>query len=360
MKIKTKSTQELGKFGEIFKVMDKNELSDATIVEGGEILVGKAKKYGKLRGMTITKEEIIEFVKDTAPERYGDPEEKLKRGEPIEYSFEVRDTFFVRVQVSEFLQGLTAVFRCQRTEPPDFSITLLPEQVRKLVLSTKPGLILHTGGTNSGKTTTIAAELKLIADNVECIILTFENPIEYRITGRKALVKQYEIPTHVRNFEQAIKIALRSDPKVIMLGEVRTKKEIEELLDLAARGHTVISTMHVSSVEKAIEFIKSLEDKSLLTNFAENLLMLVSQRLFFFPKKGKVVPVYDLLIPDEGFRTMIREGKVKELKLAREKERVSTEFLSFRPEHFVKKLVSSGRITNEEAKKVMTEIQTKL
>lgn len=176
------------------------------------------------------------------------------------------------------------------------------------------GLILHVGSTGSGKTTAIASEITYLAENISGLILTYENPIEYRILATKAPVRQFEIGYHIKDeqgndFNAIKRHLLRNAPSVIMLGELRTREEITEALDIANRGHLVFSTIHSNNTFEALSMLMSLgEDARQLLSAA--LISLTAHKLVV-NKKGEIVPLLETFIPEDALRKNIREGNIK-------------------------------------------------
>lgn len=174
------------------------------------------------------------------------------------------------------------------------------------------GLILHTGITGSGKSTTIASEIDLVAQKISGNILIFENPIEYKITMRKANVRHYEVNRHIRSFIEGMNIALRNNPTVIMVGEVRTRDEIEALIEIASKGHLVFSTLHTSNVMNTIRFLDEVGESkgSWRQLFANSLRAVVSQKLIY---REDFILLTEVFIPDSVAKTKIAEGQYTEL-----------------------------------------------
>lgn len=174
------------------------------------------------------------------------------------------------------------------------------------------GLILHTGITGSGKSTTIASEIDLIASKISGNILIFENPIEYKITMRKANVRHYEVNRHIKSFIEGMNIALRNNPTVIMVGEVRTRDEIEALIEIASKGHLVFSTLHTSNVMNTIRFLDEVGESkgSWRQLFANSIRAIVSQKLIY---RDDFILLTEVFIPDSVAKTKMAEGQYTEL-----------------------------------------------
>jgi len=167
------------------------------------------------------------------------------------------------------------------------------------------GLIIHNGATGSGKTTSIAAEIGFLENYINGLIVTYEEPVEYRFINN-AKVLQFEIGTDIKR-EQIIRHALRNTPSVISVGEVRTVEEIENLLDLASRGHLVFATLHTGNVDETLKLFSSLSNDAIRL-FAQSIMAIVSHKLVV-NKRGNIVPLYEILTPDDRLRNFLMEIK---------------------------------------------------
>ena len=356
---------------EAVKVAKQEGLTDLKVIEGRPIFGGTVKTYRPLKltfedengtRMVVVDKDIRSFIELTAPLPVGDIFARIERASFYDYSFSIKDYYQVRVQVSLCRDGLSLSIRLLTYHIPDISETRVPKEVVQLFNMRKPGLVLHTGGTSTGKSTTIASEVDYIAKRMDGVILTFENPVEYRYVGTRAIVQQYEVPLDIETYEDAISLALRADPSVIVFGEVRSKQEIEALVDLANRGHLVISTLHTANVEQTVEFFINLLGKEGASLFANNLLAIVSHFLYYNPQKKKLIPVHDYLVPNrDAIRKQIAEGNIQSLREQRgvmySKGRASGYPYSRTFEEHLKELLAKGEISEEEFKSIYARIK---
>ena len=187
----------------------------------------------------------------------------------------------------------------------------IPPVARNLA-SLKQGLILVTGATGSGKSTTAASMLSLIGHSRACHIVTIEDPIEYLFDFPRGLVSQREIQKHTDSFAQALRAALREDPDVIFVGEMRDLETMRLALQAAETGHLVISTLHTAGASKTISRVVDVfpsDQQSLVrTVLAGAIEAIISQELVVAPS-GKRVLVPEVLIGTPGVRALIRDGK---------------------------------------------------
>ncbi|MBD2180132.1 type IV pilus twitching motility protein PilT [Planktothrix sp. FACHB-1355] len=178
------------------------------------------------------------------------------------------------------------------------------------------GLILVTGPTGSGKSTTMAAMIDYINKNMAKHIITIEDPIEFVHVSRKSLIKHREVGQHTRKFDNALKAALREDPDLILVGEMRDKETVNTALKAAQTGHLVAGTLHTNSAVKTIERILNLysaeEQNSMKVAIAESLVAVVAQGLCK-TTDGKRAAYHDILINTDAIKEYIIQGKYEEI-----------------------------------------------
>ncbi|ADY25984.1 twitching motility protein [Deinococcus proteolyticus MRP] len=190
-----------------------------------------------------------------------------------------------RFRVNVFRQrgSVGIVMRVVRDQIPDFETLGLPETVMRAMAESPRGLILVTGPTGSGKSTTLASVVDHINRTYAKHIITVEDPIEIMHRNRKSIVVQREVGVDTRDFRTALKYAMRQDPDVIMIGEMRDKETVEAALTAAQTGHLVLSTLHTQdalrTINRIIDFFQPHERGEIRTLFAESLVGIVSQRL---------------------------------------------------------------------------------
>ena len=172
--------------------------------------------------------------------------------------------------------GSQIAFRRIPEMPPQLELLGLPDEIRSLA-SKDAGLIITSGATGSGKTTTLAALVRQIAETRSEHILTIEDPIEYRYPDARSFITQREIPSI--GYRAALEIAMRSDPNVVLLGECRTREEFEGCMDLAATGHLVLTTLHARDAATTCERIATVTEDPGRAMLSQTLLAIVSQRL---------------------------------------------------------------------------------
>jgi twitching motility protein PilT len=211
------------------------------------------------------------------------------------------------------------------------------------------GFVLVTGPTGSGKSTTIASLLEYINERRPVHILTIEDPIEYIHHHKVAAVSQREVGLDTASFDAALRSALREDPDVILVGEMRDPETIQFALTLAETGHLVFATLHTNDAAQALDRISDVfppeRQTQIKVQLAAALMAVVAQRLIPKPDGG-LVAAFELLLANNAVRNLIREGKTHQLRnvmMGSRAEGMTT------LEHSLNELVAAGVITYEEA-----------
>ena len=220
-----------------------------------------------------------------------------------------------RVNVFRHSRGVGVVFRLIPQEISSLQALGMPEVVSK-VLSRGKGLVLVTGPTGSGKSTTLAAMIDHLNKERAGHIVTVEDPIEFVHTSKRALITQREVGGHTVSFSAALRSALREDPDVIMVGELRDLETIQLALTAAETGHLVLATLHTASaaktVDRIIDVFPAEQQAQVRAMFAESIEAVISQRLIKRVGGGRVAAL-EVLIGTTAVRHLIREGKSHQL-----------------------------------------------
>jgi twitching motility protein PilT len=303
----------MAKIDAFFKLMNEQGASDLHLVAGSppalrirgdiERIKYKVLDNDDLRGMLyeIASEQKIKFFEET-----GD----------VDFGYEIPG--LARYRANFFMQknGVGAVFR----EIPSAIMTAdqlgLPPVVSKLA-SLPRGLVLVTGPTGSGKSTTLAAIVDVANRVRKDHIITVEDPIEFVHTSQGCIVNHREIGVHTNSFSTALRGALREDPDIILVGEMRDLETISLAVEAASTGHLVFSTLHTSSayktVDRVIEVFPSHEQPLIRSTLADGLRAVIAQVLFKrIDRKGRVVAL-EILIASPAVRNLIREAKTHQI-----------------------------------------------
>jgi twitching motility protein PilT len=217
-----------------------------------------------------------------------------------------------RINVYKTIRGLALAVRLLTQSVGDLRASNLHPDLRRLVAA-PTGLVIVSGPTGSGKSTTLAALIEEVNINRAQNIITLESPLEYVFTNRRSFIRQREIPTHSPSFEQAIVDALRENPDVLVISEMRTAEVMRATLDAAETGHLVLATMHSATCGEALSricmsFPADLQG-SIRAQLADCLVGIVCQRLEYLEKWQLRVPRCEVLLPNSGARGTIRAGQ---------------------------------------------------
>ena len=242
--------------------------------------------------------------------------EAIGRGEDVDMCYTLESGLRHRVNVFRQQRALAAVIRIINDKTPTFEELGLPEALRKLADEPR-GLILVTGPTGSGKSTTLAAMVDYVNRTRACHILTIEDPVEYLYTQKKALIHQRDVGTDVGSFSGALRSAMREDPDVILVGEMRDYETISAAVTAAETGHLVLSTLHTTgaamTVDRIIDVFPPHNQQQIRTQLASVLKGVITQTLL--PKiegKGRVA-AFEIMLGTDAVLNLIRENKGHQL-----------------------------------------------
>ena len=232
-----------------------------------------------------------------------------------DFSFELPNIARFRVNAFNQNRGPAAVFRTIPGMVWDLDQINAPQVFRDLCGKPR-GLVLVTGPTGSGKSTTLAAMVNHVNENLFSHILTIEDPIEFVHTCKNCLVNQRELGPHTLGFSEALRSALREDPDVVLVGEMRDLETIRLALTAAETGHLVFATLHTSSAAKTIDRIIDVfpagEKDMVRTMLSESLVAVISQALLKKTNGGRVA-AWEIMIANSAIRNLIREAKVPQM-----------------------------------------------
>ncbi len=234
----------------------------------------------------------------------------------LDYSFKAPGIGIFRVNVFYQRHGMSFVMRVLTEAPPELEKLNLPA-ICKAACSYANGLVLVTGPTGSGKSTTLAAMVNYINQTTKGHILTLEDPIEFQHDSKMGMVNQRALGTHFPTFSSAMKAALREDPDVILIGEMRDAETVALALKAAETGHLVFSTLHTNSAAKTVDRIINTfpaeEQPQIRTVLSETLKVVIAQRLIPSADKKRRIGLHDILVNTSAVANLIREGKTFQL-----------------------------------------------
>jgi twitching motility protein PilT len=299
----------------------------------------------KLDNAALTKEEVHALIYDIM----NDVQRRVfEETHECDFSFELGK--IARFRVNVFLQrkGEGAVFRTIPTKVMSLEELGMPPILKQLCEKDK-GLILVTGPTGSGKSTTLAGMVDYINNSFEGHILTVEDPIEFVHLSKKCLVNQRELGPHTHSFANALRSALREDPDIILVGEMRDLETIQLALTAAETGHIVFGTLHTSSAPKTVDRIIDVfppnQQAQIRAQFAESIEAVITQTLLK-KKVGGRVAALEILTGTTAVRNLIREGKIHQIPgtmQVSQKDGMQTMDMA------LTNLVTRGIVTREEA-----------
>lgn len=234
----------------------------------------------------------------------------------VDTSYRMPGVANFRVNVYRYQGVIGIAARVIRTVIPDLESLGLPPVVGSLARYPS-GLILVTGPTGSGKSTTLASLIDIINQERSCHIVTLEDPIEYIHQSKNSLITQREIGTDSNDFNQALRASLRQDPDVIMIGEMRDLETISTAITAAETGHLVLATLHTinsaQTVERIVDVFPSYQQAQVRLQLANCLRAVLSQRLLPRIDSEQMVVAVELMICTPGIRTLIRDGKYHQI-----------------------------------------------
>lgn len=298
---------------ECFELMTKHQVSDLHLKVGTAPVV---RKNGQLmllykKQFHLTNEDITKAIDSFLKPHHR---QTLHEKRQVDFSYGVKNTGRFRFNIFYQRGTLRVVARNIPFKLPDYKGLNLPKAVSGLLNVDQKGLILVTGATGNGKSSTIVAMLNDINERVSRHIITIEDPIEFLIEDKKSLITQRELGSDYLNYSMALKSTLRQDPDVIFFGELRDFESMETALTAANTGHLVFSTLHTNNVTDTIHRVLGMvspEKKKLFRmEFASSLKAIICQKLLMKKDNSGLVPAVEILINNPRVRSFLEdEGK---------------------------------------------------
>ena len=297
----------------LFDLVAKENASDLLIGAGSPPILRVNGQLLRTKGDALTPEQSAKLILDIlTPDQRRTFDEKRE----LDLSLAVGRKHRYRVNVYLQKQAVTAAFRPIPEEIPKWDEMGLPDYVPK-VAQARQGLVLVTGPTGHGKTTTQAIIIDIINNTRACHVITIEDPIEYVHFHKKSIVDQREVGVDTHTFGDALKYVLRQDPDVILVGEMRDLETIQAALRAAETGHLVLATLHtndaIQTVDRIVDVFPAGQQQQIRFQLSMVLLAILSQRLLArSDSDGRVIAV-ELLINTPAIANMIREGKTHQV-----------------------------------------------
>ncbi len=284
--------------------------TDLHICVGSKPLIRVNSKLQPVEGSEMIKPDIIDEIVKV----YLDSKkfEKLEKNKSVDLSYSVPKLGRFRCNFY-YQRGTVAIaIRSLPLEIPDLESLRLPENIMRFTTK-KKGLVIITGATGSGKSTTLASIISTINQNNHYHITTIEDPVEYLHRHQKSLVTQREVGSDANSFVSALRGALREDPDVVMVGEMRDMETIATVLTAAETGHLVFSTLHTSgavkSIDRILDVFPNSQSDQIRSQLATVLEGVVTQHLIPTKDQKGLVLACEIMMVTPAIRNLIREGK---------------------------------------------------
>lgn len=301
----------MNEFDKILKDAQKEEVSDIHILTGEKIVFRKQGKLERKDYNIPNCDDIEKWIENILSK-----DEKIKyfQEKDIDSSYE---NSFGRYRINMYFEkSFPAIaIRVLKKEIKNLSLKEYPEILQEIV-KYKNGLVLITGTTGSGKSTTLATMIEEINMNYEKSILTIEDPIEYIFKNKKSIIRQREIGKDTNSFATGLRAALRQDPDIIMVGELRDLESIEIALAIAETGHLVLGTLHTNSasstINRIVDVFPAEKQEQIRVQLSMNLRCVVTQQLVN-SKNGKRIPAFEILVVTPAVANQILNNKINQI-----------------------------------------------
>jgi twitching motility protein PilT len=293
----------------LFNYMLENDASDLHLSTGSKPMIRKHGELEEIDAPELTNEGLRKMLFEIASE---EQKERFLATKDLDFAYEIPGVSRFRANYLEQKRGTGAVFRVIPTKILTAEELGLPDQILRFTQLSR-GLVLVTGPTGSGKSTTLAAIIDYINRNRKEHILTVEDPVEFVHQNQQCLVNHREIGTHTQSFAAALRAALREDPDVILVGEMRDLETIELAITAAETGHLVFGTLHTNSAAKTIDRIidafPSGQQAQIRTMLSESLKGVICQQLLKRIDTPGRLAALEILYCKTAIANLIREGK---------------------------------------------------
>ena len=293
----------------------------------------------------VSSAELREFANDTLNEGQKSRLEEIR---DVDLAIEIGPCRF-RANFFYTADGLSAVLRKIETEIPSMAQLNLPHVMQSM--AEKPnGLVLVTGPTGSGKSTSLAAIIDTINDTKQGHILTIEDPIEYIHHAKNCSISQREMGRDAESFASALRASLREDPDVILVGELRDLETIQLALTAAETGHLVFATLHTSgapnTINRIIDVFPAEQQGQVRAQLSQSLQMVVTQKLFKKSDGEGRVAAFEVMVCNHAVRNLIREGKIFQIESIMQTARGEGMVTM---DKAIEELVSTGKISQRDS-----------
>jgi twitching motility protein PilT len=303
----------MAKLDAFFKLMVDTQASDLYLSAGNPPLLRIHGDLQRVKYKVLEDEELREMLYEIAPEEII---KKFEEQGEVDWGYEIPGLARFRVNYYRQRRGVAAAFRLIPNKIKTVEELGLPPILNRLALLPR-GLVLVTGPTGSGKSTTLAAIIDYANRMRYDHIITIEDPIEFVHEPKNCLINQREVGTHTKSFANALRAALREDPDIIMIGEMRDLETISLALEAALTGHLVFATLHTISaaqtVSRIVDAFPPEERDQIRVSLSEALRAVISQTMFKrIDRPGRIVAM-EIMIATPAIRNLIRENKIHQI-----------------------------------------------
>lgn len=299
----------LAQLDTLFRAMHEHGASDLHLVAGNPPIMRINGDLVRLKSPALTDTTLRPLLQEISPpsawKTFSDTGD-------VDYGYELEGVARFRANLFVQKNGAAGVFRLIPSKILSCTDLGLPDEISRLAYL-RQGLVLVTGPTGSGKSTTLAAIIDEVNRNRTDNLITIEDPIEFIHHGAKALVSHREVGAHTQSFAAALRSALREDPDIILVGEMRDLETIRLALEAAATGHLVFGTLHTlnsaKTVDRIIEVFPSREQPQIRSTLADALKAVIAQTLFKRADQSGRIAALELMMCTPAISNLIREGK---------------------------------------------------
>lgn len=286
--------------------------SDLHIKSGSQVRARFNGDIAKITKNIFTKEDGVELAKELLGRRY----DEFLEAKSLDFNYTLNENFRFRVNIFLQIDGVSAVFRAIPIEIPNIDNIGIPKVIKKICEEKNKGIVLVTGPTGSGKTTTIASMIDYINHIKPAHIVTIEDPVEFVYKDAKSVINQRSLGDNCNTFLDSLRAALREDPDIIFVGEIRDTITMETAMRAAETGHLVLSTLHTvdakDTINRILGMFEGTEQARIRQSFASVLEAIICQRLCK-TTDGKRTPAVEIMIKNARIKEMLYSDREHEI-----------------------------------------------
>ncbi len=345
----------MAKIDQLLKIVKDASASDLHLMVGSVPVIRKNGELEKTHTKTLTSDSIKQLIYEILSDNQI---RNFERCGDLDFAYGIDALARFRVNIYQTYSGIGAAIRLIPDQLYDLSTLGFSEAVTKLA-EYKSGIVLITGPTNSGKTTTLASMVDHINTKFSKHIITLEDPIEYVHVNKNSLISQRQIGFHSESFPLALRAALREDPDVILVGEMRDTETISLAITAAEVGLLVLGTLHTrtaaSTIDRIIDVFPSVQQQQIRIMLADSIIGVISQQLVRKADNSGRTVAFELLTRAASLSNLIREAKTHQIPTAIQTgKKLGMQLL----DNHLRELIDNGTITPDEAMRVAIDPAT--